>query len=161
MDLSELRPPVRRQRRKRVGRGIGSGHGKTSGKGHKGQKARSGGVKGPGFEGGQLPLQRRLPQLYRFTNAPFRVEYEVVNVGDLERLGLPAGSEVTPELLAERRLVRRRTDAVKVLAKGELTVPLQVRAHAFSAAARAKIEAAGGSVSVLGAPQPEAKASVG
>ena len=149
MDLSSLRPGTPRQGRKRVGRGIGSGHGKTSGKGHKGQKARAGGVKGAGFEGGELPLQRRLPQLYRFKNEPFRVEYEIVNVCDLGRL--PAGSDVTPELLSEHRLVRRTPDAVKILGKGELGVALQVSAHAFSAEARRKIEAAGGSVQVLGA----------
>jgi large subunit ribosomal protein L15 len=148
MDLSSLRPGTPRKAKKRVGRGIGSGHGKTSGKGSKGQKARSGGVKGAGFEGGQLPLQRRLPQLYRFKNEPFRVTYEIVNVGDLARL--PAGAEVTPALLAEHRLVRRTPEAVKILGKGDLDKKLSVSAHAFSAEARRKIEAAGGSVTVLG-----------
>jgi large subunit ribosomal protein L15 len=148
MDLSSLRPATPRQGKKRVGRGIGSGHGKTSGKGHKGQKARSGGGKGAGFEGGQLPLQRRLPQLYRFKNEPFRVTYEVVNVQDLGRL--PPGTAVTPEVLARHRLVRRRPGAVKILGRGELSVALSVSAHAFSAEARRKIEAAGGSVRVLG-----------
>ncbi len=148
-DLSSLRPGTPRKGKKRVGRGIGSGHGKTSGKGQKGQKARSGGVKGAGFEGGQLPLQRRLPQLFRFKNEPFRVTYEVVNVGDLSRL--PDGVEVTPEVLAEHRLVRRTPDAVKILAKGEVGAAWSVSAHAFSAEARRKIEAAGGKVTVLGA----------
>lgn len=151
MDLSSLRPGTPRKGKKRVGRGIGSGHGKTSGKGSKGQKARSGGVKGAGFEGGQLPLQRRLPQLFRFKNEPFRVTYEIVNVGDLSRL--PAGADVTPEVLAEHRLIRRTPDAVKILGKGSLPAgaALTVSAHAFSAEARRKIEAAGGRVTVLGA----------
>jgi large subunit ribosomal protein L15 len=147
-DLSSLRPGTPRKGKKRVGRGIGSGHGKTSGKGHKGQKARAGGVKGAGFEGGQLPLQRRLPQLFRFKNEPFRVTYEIVNVGDLARL--PAGAEVTPALLAEHALVRRTPHAVKILGQGEVGAAVSVSAHAFSAEARRKIEAAGGKATVLG-----------
>lgn len=149
MHLENLAPPVARRRSKRVGRGIGSGHGKTSTRGQKGQKARAGGVKGPGFEGGQLPLQRRLPRLFRFKNEPFRVVYEVVNVGDLGRF--PAGSAVGPDELVSSRLVRRTPQAIKILAKGDLSVALEVSAHAFSDNARRKIEAAGGKATVLGA----------
>ncbi|HEY8414919.1 MAG TPA: 50S ribosomal protein L15 [Thermaerobacter sp.] len=145
--LHELRPaPGARRRRKRVGRGIGSGHGKTAGRGTKGQKARSGGAKGPGFEGGQMPLQRRIPKR-GFTNAPFRKEYAVVNVEALNRF--EPGTEVTPELLVERGLVRDLRDGVKILGDGELRVALTVRAHKFSESARAKIEQAGGKVEVI------------
>ncbi len=145
--LHELKPaPGSRKDRKRVGRGTGSGHGKTAGRGHKGQKSRSGGSKGPGFEGGQMPLQRRLPKR-GFTN-PFRREFAEVNVGTLARFD--PGSEVTPELLAEHRVVRKSVSPVKILGSGELDRPLTVRAHAFSAQAVRKIEAAGGKVEVIG-----------
>lgn len=143
--LHELRPGQKRTARKRVGRGIGSGTGKTSGKGHKGQKARSGGVKGAGFEGGQMPLQRRLPAR-GFTN-PFRVEYEIVNLTDLNRF--ESGSEVTPELLRETRLVRKAGAPIKVLGRGELDRSLTIRAHRFSRSALEKIEAAGGKAEVI------------
>jgi len=133
------------KRRKRVGRGVGSGHGKTSCRGGKGQTARSGGSIRPGFEGGQMPLQRRLPK--RGFHNPFRTAYEVVNVGQLEAFA--AGSEVDPAALRAQRLVRRGAAPVKVLADGELTRGLTVRAHAVSAAARRKIEAAGGTVDLI------------
>ena len=133
------------KRRKRVGRGVGSGHGKTSCRGGKGQTARSGGSIRPGFEGGQMPLQRRLPK--RGFHNPFRTAYEVVNVGQLEVFA--AGSEVDPAALRAQRLVRRGAAPVKVLADGELTRGLTVRAHAVSAAARRKIEAAGGTVDLI------------
>lgn len=146
VELHTLHPGAPNERRKRVGRGIGSGHGKTSTKGQKGQKARAGGVKGRGFEGGQMPLQRRLP-MRGFTNAPFRRVFEPVNVGELNRF--PDGSEVTPAELRAARLYRG-TGAVKILAEGDLAVRLTVKAQAFSRAAVAKIEAAGGRAEVLG-----------
>lgn len=141
MGLETLRPPPRsRHRRKRVGRGIGSGHGKTAGRGHKGQKARSGGKIRPGFEGGQMPLQRRVPKR-GFTNI-FRKHFAIVNVGQLSLL--PPQSQVNAQLLEARGLLKGRRDGVKVLGKGELSVALTVEADAFSASARQKIEAAGG-----------------
>lgn len=141
MRLEELKPKEgAKKNAKRVGRGPGSGLGKTSGKGHKGQKARSGGVKGPGFEGGQMPLQRRLPKR-GFTNI-FRKEYAVVNLADLEKIG---GSDpITPEVLVSRKLVRKLGDGVKILGTGALKAKLVVRAHKFSKSAKEKIEAAGG-----------------
>lgn len=144
--LESLRPAEPRRGRKRVGRGPGSGHGKTSGKGHKGQKARAGGVKGPGFEGGQLPLQRRLPKR-GFRNAPFAREWRIVNLALLRRL--PEGVEANPETLGEAGLIPRNRLPLKVLGTGELDGARTVRAHAFSAGARAKIEAAGGTAVVL------------
>jgi large subunit ribosomal protein L15 len=132
--------------RKRVGRGIGSGLGKTSGRGHKGQKARSGGGVRPGFEGGQNPLYRRLPKR-GFNNDRFRTEYAIVNLEQLN--GFAAGTEVTPELLVERGLVKNVKDGVKILGDGELKVALTVKAHKFSQSAVAKIEAAGGKSEVI------------
>jgi len=147
MKLSNLKPaPGSTKERKRVGRGDGSGHGKTAGRGHKGQGARSGGNVAPGFEGGQMPLQRRLPK--RGFHNPFRVAVAVVNLKQLETF--EAGTEVTPEMLAEKGLVRRRDRLVKVLGDGSLTKALTVKAHRFSDAAKAKIEAAGGEAEVLG-----------
>jgi large subunit ribosomal protein L15 len=140
-----LKPnPGARQKKTRVGRGKGSGLGKTSGRGQKGQKARSGGGVRPGFEGGQMPLTRRLPKR-GFTN-PFRVEYEVVNVGQLNVF--PAGTEVTVDLLRETRLVRRKRP-VKILGEGELDRPLTVKVQAFSKTAVEKIEAASGKTEVV------------
>jgi large subunit ribosomal protein L15 len=130
--------------RKRVGRGPGSGHGKTAGRGHKGQKSRSGYRHQRGFEGGQMPLHRRLPKR-GFTNI-FRVEYDIVNIGDLDRFD--AGAAVNPAALAELRLARRN-HLVKILGDGELKKALTVSAHKFSASAKARIEAAGGSCEVL------------
>jgi large subunit ribosomal protein L15 len=143
------RPPGSHRDRKRVGRGAGSGTGKTAGYGHKGAKARAG-SHGPGggkpmYEGGQMPLHRRLPKR-GFTNLN-RVEYQVVNLFQLERL---EDAEVTPETLTERGLVRRAGMPVKVLGTGTLTRKVAVSAHAFSKSAREKIESAGGSVQELG-----------
>ena len=146
MRLEELKPSKgARKKAKRVGRGPGSGHGKTSTKGHKGQKARSGGVKGPGFEGGQMPLQRRIPKR-GFTNI-FRKEYSVVNVADLATLG--GKDPITPEVLLEKGLIRNMKDGVKVLGMGELKAQIVVRAHKFSKSAIDKIQAAGGKAEVI------------
>ncbi len=147
MKLNDLRPdPGSRRKRKRVGRGISAGQGKTAGCGTKGQNARSGGGKGPYFEGGQLPLARRLPFKRGFTNIR-RIEYRPVNLRDLAELD--AGTEVDPWVLAAVGLVKKPTDPVVILGDGELTVPLTVSAHRFSKSAREKIEAAGGTVVVL------------
>lgn len=132
------------QARKRKGRGPGSGLGKTAGRGTKGHKARSGGQTRPGFEGGQMPLSRRIPK--RGFHNQFGVQYQVVNLRDLERLAVP---DVDPEVLRAAGLVKKAAEPVKVLGDGELTRALRVRAHAFSASARSKIEAAGGTVEVL------------
>lgn len=126
---------------KRVGRGTSSGTGKTSGKGHKGQNARSGGGVRPGFEGGQLPLFRRLPKR-GFSNAKFKVEYATVNVSDLDNF--EDGAVVTPELLKEMGIVKKQLAGIKVLGNGELTKKLTVKAAKFSASAVEKIEKMGG-----------------
>jgi len=134
------------RKRKRVGRGIGSGHGKTATRGYKGQLSRSGTSIRPGFEGGQMPLHRRLPKR-GFTNI-FRKEYAIVNLRQLA--DLPAGTRVEPELLLERRIIRKLGDGLKVLGGGELKSALHVRAHQFSKSAAEKIANAGGSVEVIG-----------
>lgn len=131
---------------KRVGRGTGSGNGKTSGKGHKGQNARSGGGVKPWFEGGQLPLYRRLPKR-GFTNAKFKTVYAVINLSDLERF--EEGAVVTPELLHEMGIIKKQLDGVKVLGNGELTKKLTVKAHKFSDTAAAKIVDLGGKAEVI------------
>lgn len=147
MDLSHLRPPKgAKHAPKRVGRGPGSGHGKTAGRGHKGAKSRAGFTHKRGFEGGQMPLHRRVPK--RGFHNPFRVEYEVVNLDALDAR-FEAGAEVTPEQLRAVGLVRDRRAPIKVLGRGELTKPLVVRAHKFSESARARIQAAGGTAEVL------------
>ncbi|MCG0238187.1 MAG: 50S ribosomal protein L15 [Firmicutes bacterium] len=147
MQLHDLRPaPGSKRKPKRVGRGIGSGHGKTSTRGTKGQWARSGGGVRPGFEGGQMPLQRRVPKR-GFTNAPFKKVYEIVNVKALNRF--EAGTEVTPELLIAHRLAHGDKDGIKILGEGDLEKPLTVKAHAFSKSALEKITAAGGKAEVL------------
>ena len=147
MKLHELKPPVgSRHRRKIVGRGPGSGHGMTSGRGEKGQKARSGGGTRPGFEGGQLPLHRRVPK--RGFVSLFRKVYEILNVKDLERFA--PGTAVTPASLAEAGMVRVASAAVKILGEGSLSKTLTVSAHRFSKTAEAKIRAAGGTVEVIG-----------
>lgn len=130
---------------KRLGRGIGSGLGKTSGKGHKGQWARSGGGVRPGFEGGQTPLVRRLPK--RGFNNKFSVKYDIVNLDALNVF--EEGTVVTPELLAEMRIVTNKNNGVKVLGNGQLTKKLTVKADKFSASAKAAIEAAGGVAEVI------------
>jgi large subunit ribosomal protein L15 len=143
--LHDLRPaPGATHSRKRVGRGPGSGHGKTAGRGNKGQKSRSGYRHLRGFEGGQMPLHRRVPKR-GFTNV-FRVEYDIVNVSDLDRF--EAGTAVTPQALAELRLARA-SRPVKILGNGEIAKALTVSAHKFSAGARARIEAAGGRCEVI------------
>lgn len=143
MRLDDLRPaPGSRKRRKRVGRGESSGHGKTSCRGSKGQKARSGGQVPPGFEGGQMPLQRRLPK--RGFKSPFKKVYSLVHVGDLERF--EPGSVVDVDTLVQCGLVRKLEDGVKLLSDGELTKALTVRVHKASQGARQKVQAAGGTV---------------
>ncbi|MBI1845745.1 MAG: 50S ribosomal protein L15 [Candidatus Rokubacteria bacterium] len=149
MKLDELRPaPGAKKRRKRVGRGPGSGHGKTATKGHKGQGARSGGLKAAGFEGGQMPLYRRLPKR-GFLPHGGRTEYAVVN---LKSLGAFAdGAVIDPDALVKARLVKNgRRHHVKVLGAGEVAHALVLKAHAVSESARAKIEAKGGRVELLG-----------
>ena len=142
MELHNLRPATGAKRpRKRVGRGPGSGNGKTAGRGHKGQKSRSGYSRRYGFEGGQMPLVRRIPKRGFFN--VFRVDYQVVNLRDLDRL-FSDGDEVSPSTLVEKGLIRRGPKPVKILATGDLTKKLSVMADKFSGSARSKIEAAGG-----------------
>ncbi|MEZ4519593.1 MAG: 50S ribosomal protein L15 [Chloroflexota bacterium] len=149
MKLNDLAPnPGARHRRKRVGRGTGSGSGKTSGRGTKGQGARSGGGKGPYFEGGQLPLARRLPFKRGFTNIR-RIEYKPVNIYQLAEMDF-GGETVTPELMAEKGLLKKATDPVVILGDGELKSAVTVMAHRFSKSAKEKIEAAGGKVVIVG-----------
>lgn len=148
MKLNELSPaPGSKTARKRVGRGDGSGHGTYSGRGCKGQKSRAGYKIRPGFEGGQLPLIKRLPRKRGFTNI-FRVEYSVVNLTDLNIF--ESGSEVTPEVLVASGLVKSFSYPIKILGNGELDRPLTVEANKFSTSAREKIEAAGGKVKEVG-----------
>lgn len=146
MRLDELQPAEGSKfAPKRVGRGIGSGTGKTSGKGHKGQNARSGGGVRPGFEGGQMPLYRRLPK--RGFNNIFAKQYVTINVSDLERFD--NGTEVTQELLKETGVVSKTLDGIKILGRGELTKNLTVKVAKFSASATEKIEKAGGKAEVI------------
>lgn len=148
MQQHELRPPKgAKKNRRRVGRGDSSGFGSYSGRGMKGQKSRTGGGVRPSFEGGQLPLSKKLPKIRGFTNI-FRKRYSVVNV---DRLAVfPSESEVTPEALSDAGILRNLNNPVKILGRGELNVPLVVSAHKFSASARQQIEAAGGSVREIG-----------
>jgi large subunit ribosomal protein L15 len=149
MKLSDLRPPKGANKdRKRVGRGHGSGHVKTAGKGTKGQKARSGGNVPPRFMGGQTPIHQQLPYKRGFTNI-WKTEYHVVNLEQLVGAGLEANSEVTPQVLVERGLLRDTQKPVKILGDGNLDLALHVAAHKVSAGAREKIEAAGGSVKII------------
>ena len=146
VSLSTLGPAKGSRKRKvRVGRGMGSKLGKTSGSGNKGQKSRRGYSRRRGFEGGQMPLHRRLPK--RGFHNPFGVSYSVVNLEELN--AFPAGETVTPELLRAHGFVRRATDPIKVLGDGELKNKLTVHAHAFSASAREKITKAGGTFEVV------------
>lgn len=146
MKINELKPAEGSKRKpKRVGRGLGSGHGRTSTKGHKGQKARSGRAKGPGFEGGQMPLQRRLPKR-GFSNAPFKKEYAVVNLADLNKINAEI---ITPEVLLERGIIKKLKDGLKVLGNGDIEKSITVKTHAISKTARQKIESKGGKVEVL------------
>lgn len=147
MRLEDLRPaPGATHSKKRVGRGIGSGQGKTAGKGSKGQKARSGASPRLGFEGGQTPLHRRLPQRRGFTNLT-RKEYTIVSVGALD--AFDAGTEITPEVLVQSGLVSKVKDGIKILGDGEITKAITVRAHKFSKSAEEKLKAAGGTAEVL------------
>lgn len=146
MRLHDLRPAEGSNKKaKRVGRGIGSGHGKTATRGHKGQKARTGGGVRPGFEGGQMPLYRRIPKR-GFTNV-FKKEFVVVNVKALN--DFDDNTRVTPEMLIEKGIIKTIRDGVKILGDGELTKKLEVVAHAFSKSAIEKIEAAGGKAEVI------------
>ena len=146
MNLADVRAAyIPRKKRKRVGRGTGSGMGKTCGRGHKGQQSRSGGGTPPGFEGGQMPLYRRLPKR-GFNNAKFRVVYAIVNVGQLER-AFEDGAKVDADAIRKAHLINEKTGPIKILGGGELTKKLVVVADRFSGSARTKIEAAGGEVS--------------
>lgn len=146
MDLSQLKPaPGSTKNKKRIGRGPGSGTGKTSGKGHKGQKARSGGSIKPGFEGGQMPLQRRLPK--RGFTSINKKDYNLINLRDLDCFD--ADTIVSLELYGKAGLVKKMKDGIKILADGELSKSLTVQAHKFSSAAIEKIEAAGGKAEVI------------
>lgn len=145
MNLSQIeKPKGATHPKKRVGRGMGSGHGKTSTRGHKGQRSRSGHRLIRGFEGGQMPLHRRMPK--RGFHNIFRKKFATVNLDQLAALGV---ASVSPQSLLERKLIRHVYDGVKILGRGELTAPLHVVAHAFTAAAKAKIEAAGGKAELL------------
>lgn len=155
MKLGDLRPNAgARKNKTRKGRGIAAGKGKTAGRGTKGQGARAGGVKGPYFEGGQLPLVRRLPHVRGFNNI-FRQPFEIVNLESLESR-FEAKAEVTPEALLAQGLVKN-TNRVKILGNGEITKPLTVSAHSFSDSAREKITAAGGAVNELAWNRPPRK----
>ncbi len=146
MKIQDLTPAEGSKRNsKRIGRGPGSGHGKTATKGHKGQKARSGGTKGPSFEGGQTPLQRRLPKR-GFKNRPFKKEYAVLNLKDLSNLDIDT---ITPESLLDKKVIKDIKDGIKILGEGNISRPLTIKAHAFSASAMSKINAAGGKAEVL------------
>ncbi len=148
MRQDELSPaPGSKHSRKRVGRGDGSGHGTYSGRGCKGQKSRSGAKMRPGFEGGQLPLIKRLPRKRGFVNI-FRVEYSIVNIDKLN--AFESGSEVTPEKLVAAGVVKSLRHPIKILAEGDINRPLLVKVNKFSAAAKAKIEVAGGTVEEVG-----------
>jgi len=163
LNLSNLKPAQAQKDRKRIGRGLGSGKGRTSGRGHKGQKARAGSHKMPaGFEGGQMPIDMRVGKLRGNTSAdampigPFRTYSQPVNVGDLDQR-FEAGAEVTPEALKASGLIRKLSIDVKVLGRGELTKKLSVSAHGFSKSAAEKIESAGGTVSWLRQPVEKKK----
>jgi large subunit ribosomal protein L15 len=147
MKLHDLKPaPGSTRPRKRVGRGHGSGHVKTAGRGTKGQNSRSGGRVRPGFEGGQNPIYRRMPYKRGFKN-PFRTEYEIINVQDIDKFGLTG--PITPEALFERGVIDNASALVKILGDGEIAGAFTIRAHKFSASAKAKIEAAGGVAEVI------------
>lgn len=151
MRLSDLSPsPGSRKKRKRVGRGAGSGHGKTSCRGHKGQNSRSGGGVKAGFEGGQMPLQRRVPKRGFFNI--FQKNYVVVNVGALNDI---KETPITPEVLVEHGLIKNTKNDIKILGNGDVTNPINVKAHAFSASAKEKIAKAKGSAEIISASVSE------
>ena len=146
MKIQDLAPGIGSNKKtKRVGRGEGSGHGKTCTKGHKGQKARSGGTKGAGFEGGQTPLQRRLPKR-GFRNSPFKKENATINLDDIMNFGLEV---ITPDVLRDENIIKDMKNGLKILGKGNIDKPLNIKAHAFSSSALSKINAAGGKAEVL------------
>lgn len=148
MKLHDLSPvPGSRKKKKRLGQGVGSGHGKTAGKGHKGQKARAGASVGANFEGGQMPLARRIPKR-GFSNSRFATRCEIVNIAELEDR-FEAGSEVNAEVLRQLRLISGAGKLVKILGRGEISKAFTVRANAFSSSAAKKIEAAGGKAEVI------------
>ncbi|MBI3593167.1 MAG: 50S ribosomal protein L15 [Nitrospirae bacterium] len=147
MRIEDLAPAEGSNKKaKRIGRGMGSGHGKTATKGHKGQKARSGGTKGPSFEGGQTNLARRLPKR-GFKNMPFKKEYAIINLEDITRL--TDADVITPEVLIEKKIIKDMKDGLKVLGDGNISRPITIKAHAFSSSAASKISAAGGKPEVL------------
>lgn len=139
-----LKKPEYIKKKKRIGCGIGSGHGKTSCKGHKGQKARSGAHFKPGFEGGQMPLQRRVPKR-GFNNAKFKEEVQIINIRDIARLGI---QEVTPEVLYQKGLIKSQLLPVKLLANGDITTAVKITVDEVSSSAKEKIAKAGGSISL-------------
>lgn len=146
MKINDLKPAKNSRRKSvRVGRGDGSGLGKTSGKGHKGQKSRSGGTKGPYFEGGQMPLQRRLPKR-GFKNMPFKKVYEIVNLSTIVKHGL---TEVTPEILLQKKIIKKINAGLKILGQGELKTVVNIKAHAFSKSSIEKIIASGGKYEII------------
>lgn len=161
MDLTELSHGVhKRKLKKRVGRGVGSGHGKTASRGHKGQYASAGaGLPGALFTGGQTPIHRRLPKR-GFTNGRFARDHAEVNVGDIETK-FESGATVDLESLKKARLVEGRYDAVRVLGNGELTKKLSIKAHHFTAGAKAKIEATGGTVELIAGPKKPVRNKMG
>ena len=144
----------KKKKRRRIGRGPGSGHGKTAGRGHKGQRSRSGWSASPVFQGGAMPLVRRVPK--RGFNNKFALSVVAVNVSDLERV-FAAGEEVNPETLRQRSLAKKRYDVLKILGNGELSKKLNVTAHRFSQSAQEKIEQAGGTITILGGKKPVVK----
>ena len=155
MNLSQANQGIQKRKRpKRVGRGPGSGHGKTAGRGHKGQGQLAGWTQNTVFEGGRMPLVRRIPK--RGFHNQFAAQVAIVNVGDLND-AFDAGAEVTPERLSETGLVKGRYDLLKVLSEGELTKKLRISAHRYSKAAREKIQNAGGEAVTLPGPAPVAK----
>ena len=155
MNLDDVHRGIQKnKKRKRVGRGPGSGHGKTSSRGHKGQKSRSGWSASPIFQGGAMPLVRRVPK--RGFNNKFALSVVAVNVGDLERV-FEAGDDVNPDTLKQRSLAKKRYDVLKILGNGELSKKLNVSAHRFSKSAQEKIEQAGGTITVLAGKKPVVK----
>jgi len=155
MNLDDVHRGIqKKKKRKRIGRGPGSGHGKTAGRGHKGQKSRSGWSAHPIFQGGAMPLVRRVPK--RGFNNKFALSVVAVNVGDLERV-FAAGEEVNPETLRQHSLAKKRYDVLKILGNGELSKKLNVSAHRFSQSAQEKIEQAGGTITILADKKPVVK----
>ena len=155
MNLDDVHRGIqKKKKRRRIGRGPGSGHGKTAGRGHKGQRSRSGWSAHPIFQGGAMPLVRRVPK--RGFNNKFALSVVAVNVGDLERV-FAAGEEVNPETLRQRSLAKKRYDVLKILGNGELNKKLNVTAHRFSQSAQEKIEQAGGTITILAGKKPVVK----